>query len=99
VIPGDCATGSFGLYGKGRDDAYLRKPARYRGIAERVIFCGHVGDILSIWRDNHLNVMASRNEGTPLALVEGMLCGRPSVVSDVGGNAEWVVRVAQWIHR
>jgi L-malate glycosyltransferase len=79
------------LYGKGRDDAYLRKLARHRGIAERVIFCGHVGDIHSIWRDNHLNVMASRNEGTPLALVEGMLRGRPSVVSDVGGNAEWVV--------
>ena len=79
------------LYGKGRDDAYLRKLARHRGIAERVIFCGHVDDIHSIWRDNHLNVMASRNEGTPLALVEAMLCGRPSVVSDVGGNAEWVV--------
>ena len=35
--------------------------------------------------------MASRTEGTPLALVEAMLCGRPSVVSDVGGNLEWVV--------
>ena len=79
------------LYGKGRDDAYLKKLARHRGIAERVIFCGHVGDVHLIWRDNHLNVMASRNEGTPLALVEAMLCGRPSVVSDVGGNAEWVV--------
>jgi glycosyltransferase involved in cell wall biosynthesis len=79
------------LYGQGRDEAYLRKLARRRGIAERVVFCGHVGDVSSIWRDNHLNVMASRNEGTPLALVEAMLCGRPSVVSDVGGHAEWVI--------
>ena len=81
------------LYGNGRDDAYLRKLARHRGIAERVLFCGHVSDVRSIWRDNHLNVMASRHEGTPLALVEAMLCGRPSVVSDVGGNAEWVVEL------
>src|SRR5207245_589821 len=29
-------------------------------------------------------------EGTPLALVEAMLCARPAVVTDVGGNAEWV---------
>jgi glycosyltransferase involved in cell wall biosynthesis len=78
------------LYGKGRDEAYLRKLARNRGIAERVLFCGYVDDVRSIWRDNHLNVLASRNEGTPLSLVEAMLCGRPSVVSDVGGNAEWV---------
>ena len=78
------------LYGKGRDEAYLRKLAQSRGIADRVIFCGHVSDINAIWRNNHLNVMASRSEGTPLALIEAMLCGRPSVVSDVGGNLEWV---------
>jgi L-malate glycosyltransferase len=79
------------LYGKGRDELYLRRLARSRGIADRVIFRGHVDDVSSIWADNHLNVMASRTEGTPLALVEAMLCGRPSVVSDVGGNLEWVV--------
>jgi glycosyltransferase involved in cell wall biosynthesis len=78
------------LYGKGRDEQYLKKLARCRGIADRVVFKGQVADVRSIWQDNHLNVMASRNEGTPLALVEAMLCGRPSVVSDVGGNAEWV---------
>jgi glycosyltransferase involved in cell wall biosynthesis len=79
------------FYGKGRDEEYLRKLAHRRGIADRVIFCGHVGDVRSIWRDSHVNIMASRTEGTPASLVEAMLCGRPSVVSDVGGNTEWVV--------
>ena len=78
------------LYGKGQDEAYLTKLAQHRGIAGRVTFCGQVDDVFSIWLHNHLHVLASRTEGTPLALVEAMLCGRPSVVSDVGGNAEWV---------
>ena len=49
-----------------------------------------MSDIRSIWADNHLLVMPSRAEGTPLALVEAMICGRPSVVTDVGGNTEWI---------
>ena len=29
-------------------------------------------------------------EGMPLAVVEAMLCGRICIVTDVGGNAEWI---------
>ena len=32
----------------------------------------------------------SRCEGTPIGLVEAMIWGRPAVVTDVGGNAEWI---------
>jgi len=78
------------LYGQGPDDTYLRKLARHYGISERVVFMGQVSDVRSIWSENHLLVLPSRVEGTPLAMVEAMLCGRPSVVTDVGGNTEWV---------
>ena len=78
------------LYGAGRDEEYLQTLAQHYGIAEHVEFCGHVDDIRSIWELNHLLVLPSRGEGTPLALVEAMLCGRPVVVTDVGGNAEWI---------
>ena len=36
-------------------------------------------------------VLPSRYEGLPLTLVEAMWCGRPAVVTDVGGNAELCV--------
>ncbi len=78
------------LYGAGPDRGYLEALAQHYGVAARVEFAGHVDDIRAVWADNHLLVLASRGEGTPLALVEAMLCGRPSVVTDVGGNAEWI---------
>ncbi len=78
------------LCGKGRDEEYLQRLVAYYGLEERVKFQGHKNDIRKLWGAAHLLVMASRYEGTPLALVEAMLCGRPGVVTDVGGNAEWI---------
>jgi glycosyltransferase involved in cell wall biosynthesis len=77
------------LYGEGPDRKYLEALVQHYGIAERVEFCGKIDEIRSIWEVNHLLVAPSRGEGTPLALVEAMLCARPAVVTDVGGNAEW----------
>jgi len=79
------------LYGSGPDAAYLKALADHYGIADHVKLAGHVNGVRSIWSDNHLLILPSRGEGTPLALIEAMLCGRPAVVTDVGGNAEWIV--------
>ncbi len=78
------------FYGTGPDRPFLERLAQKCGIADRIEFCGHIGDVRSIWADNHLFVLPSRFEGTPLSLVEAMICGRPSVVTDVGGNLEWI---------
>jgi len=78
------------LYGEGPDAAYLEQLARHFGVAERVRLMGHRAEVESIWRECDLLVMPSRMEGTPLALVEAMVCGRPAVVTDVGGMAEWI---------
>ncbi len=79
------------FYGKGHHEAYLRLLGEQFGIGERMSFKGHVNDIAEIWRHNHLLVMPSLREGTPLALIEAMACGRPSVVTDVGGNADYCI--------
>jgi glycosyltransferase involved in cell wall biosynthesis len=78
------------LYGRGPDERYVRHLVAHFGLEGRVHLRGHVGDVRSIWTDNELAVIASYGEGTPLALVEAMLSGRPAVVTDVGGNVEWV---------
>jgi L-malate glycosyltransferase len=78
------------LYGSGPDKFYLESLAKHYNINKHIKFAGHVKDVRSIWSENHLLILSSRGEGTPLSLVEAMLCGRPAIVTNVGGNAEWV---------
>jgi glycosyltransferase involved in cell wall biosynthesis len=78
------------LYGTGPCERSLRQLASSLGL-DKVHFRGQVSDITQIWRTNHLLILPSRWEGLPLALVEAMWCGRPAVVTDVGGNAELCV--------
>lgn len=81
---------TLSLFGEGDDRARLEHQAREHGLDSRVVFHGHTTNIRAVWAEHHLLVLPSRAEGTPLALVEAMLAGRPSVVTDVGGCLEWV---------
>ena len=67
----------------------LRRLARLHGV-KRLDFIGHVDDPASIWQANHGLLIASRNEGLPIVLVEAMQAGRMAVVTDVAGNTELV---------
>lgn len=78
------------LYGSGPDEHYLRSLTAFFGLQERISFAGQVSEVRAIWAQEQVLVMFSRAEGAPLALAESMLCGRPAIVSDVGGNKEWV---------
>lgn len=70
-----------------------------RGALQRLIeslkltnirLAGTTDDIEEVWRTHHALVLPSRHEGMPLVVVEAMLCGRPCIVTDVGGNRELV---------
>ncbi|HEX9959787.1 MAG TPA: glycosyltransferase family 4 protein, partial [Pyrinomonadaceae bacterium] len=77
------------FYGEGINRQALVEMARLLEV-RRVKFAGYVGDVERIWNESHALVLPSRSEGLPLALVEAMLYGRPSIVTDVGGMAEIV---------
>jgi glycosyltransferase involved in cell wall biosynthesis len=78
------------FYGKGPSLEYLKSLAAQLDIDDKVIFHGQVQDIRGIWATNHIKIMPSINEGTPLSLVEAMICGRTAVVTDVGDNSRLV---------
>ena len=82
---------NLNLYGQGPDEKYLQKLSRFYGLDDKVFFHGHVTGIDTIWKKNHIHILPSLGEGTPLALIESMLCGRAAITTDVGGNAEYAV--------
>lgn len=78
------------LYGEGPDRQFLQELSVFYDIGNRVNFHGQVNNIRNIWANNHILLLPSIAEGTPLALIEAMYCGRIAVVTDVGGNAELI---------
>jgi glycosyltransferase involved in cell wall biosynthesis len=66
---------------RGELEAYTRE----LGIADRVRFLGWRRDLATIYGATDVFLLTSRNEGTPVALIEAMASGVPGVSTDVGG--------------
>jgi glycosyltransferase involved in cell wall biosynthesis len=71
--------------GDGEVRDLLEERARDFGIAERVHFTGWWHDVPAAMSDLDVVALTSRNEGTPVSLIEALACGRPVVATDVGG--------------
>lgn len=71
--------------GDGELRSDLETYARQLGIADRVRFLGWRRDLSTIYGATDVFMLTSRNEGTPVALIEAMASGVPGVSTDVGG--------------
>ncbi|RYU79425.1 glycosyltransferase [Hymenobacter persicinus] len=79
------------LYGAGPDEEIIRGMISFLGLENTVCLGGHVADVAQVWSTHHALILPSRYEGLPLALVEAMLSGRPTIASDAGGIIELLV--------
>lgn len=75
--------------GELRDDLVQR--ASTLGIADRVHFAGWRLDVAECIADLDIVALTSRNEGSPVSLIEALACARPVVATDVGGVRSVVV--------
>jgi glycosyltransferase involved in cell wall biosynthesis len=73
------------IVGNGELREGLERLAAARGLGERVRFLGWRSDLDRIYAATDVFVLTSRNEGTPVALIEAMAAGVASVSTDVGG--------------
>ncbi len=82
---------TLALQGGGQHWALLERLILQLAFAPgRVTLLERDEDLERTFRETDLLVMPSRSEGSPFALVEAMACGRPAVVTPVGGQDELV---------
>ncbi len=80
----------FLIVGDGERRAELEALAGRMGVGARTHFLGWRGDLAAIYADLDLLVLTSRNEGSPVALIEAMASARPVVAMRVGGVGDVV---------
>ncbi len=80
----------FALVGDGEERSALERLARELGLDGAVSFLGWRYDLAAVYGDLDLVVNASRNEGTPVALIEALAAARPVVATRVGGTPDLI---------
>ncbi len=78
----------FALVGDGEERPALERLAGELGLDGAVVFLGWRHDLAPVYGDLDLVVNASRNEGTPVALIEALAASRPVVATRVGGTPD-----------
>lgn len=76
--------------GEGEDRDILTQTISSLGLDHSVKLLGHRSDILNLYRDAHVVILPSYEEGMPLSLLEGMSCGRPVIATPVAGVPEMI---------
>ncbi len=78
------------VVGDGEQREGLEQLAHRLGLASRIHFLGWRDDLEAILGDLDVVICCSRNEGTPVALIEAMAAGVPVLSTDVGGVGDLV---------
>ncbi|WP_342327867.1 glycosyltransferase family 4 protein [Pedobacter sp. FW305-3-2-15-E-R2A2] len=75
--------------GTGLDEQGIKEMAALFKL-DNVEFIGFHEDIENVWKNYHALLLPSRSEGLPLSMIEAMSVGRTVIVSNAGGNADFV---------
>jgi 2-polyprenyl-6-hydroxyphenyl methylase/3-demethylubiquinone-9 3-methyltransferase len=76
------------LAGSGPLEDRIRSEVGRRGLERRVSLIGSIDDPRAFWEDHQIAVLLSDYEGSPNALIEAAMAGRPLVGTDSGGTAD-----------
>jgi glycosyltransferase involved in cell wall biosynthesis len=85
LVVARCPTTQFLIVGDGELRPSLEQQVTNLGLGAHVRFLGWRRDLDTIYAATDVFALTSRNEGTPVALIEAMAAGVPGVSTDVGG--------------
>jgi len=83
-----CPTAVAVIVGDGEENERIRTHADRLGIRDRVRWTGFLKNLPEVYSDLDVLALTSKNEGTPVAVIEAQACGCPVVCTDVGGTAD-----------
>ena len=92
AVRGELPRALFVVIGGGDGLSALKRLAEELHVAERVRFPGVRTDLASVYAALDVVALTSRNEGTPLSIIEAMAAGRPILATDVGGVRDLLTR-------
>ncbi len=78
------------IIGDGPDRESAERFIAERGLANNVHMVGQQAEVAGYLRSARVYVLTSKSEGLSQAMVQGMLCGLPAVVANVGSLADLV---------
>lgn len=90
AIPNAC----FAVVGDGELRGEIEAEAARLGLTGCVRFTGWVRDVAPVYSDLDALVISSRNEGTPVSIIEALAAGCPVVATAVGGLPDLLDRGA-----
>lgn len=85
IIAGNHPDAHFAIVGDGELWDQLHTDVQRRGLGQNVHFTGWRGDLAAVYGDLDLVVCCSKNEGTPVSLIEACAAGRAVIGTQVGG--------------
>ncbi|HSL22708.1 MAG TPA: glycosyltransferase family 4 protein [Vicinamibacterales bacterium] len=78
------------MVGDGELRAHIEQLARDLRVPDAVRFTGWRHDLPAVYATMDVGILSSRNEGTPVSLIEAMAAARPVLATDVGGVRDLV---------
>ena len=85
IVVGSHPEAHFAIVGDGELWEQLHTDVQSRGLGQNVHFMGWRGDLAAVYSDLDLVVCCSKNEGTPVSLIEACAAGRAVIGTQVGG--------------
>lgn len=87
--------------GGGSQTEQLKALAEHEAPTTEFNWIGHVAepDLPALMAEHHLHVSTALSDGTSVSLLQAMASARPSIVSDIPSNREWVSEnETGWLH-